>query len=156
MAVVHSKTMATHGEPQSRLHWKLRIVRGLYERGFSRQQVLELFRLVDWLMVLPEELTPQLERDLEEIERGTSMPYITSIERLGIERGVLQGLQRGVLNNLATRFGEVPGEIRARVEQVAHEEHLLALQRQAITVASLAEFEQLLHTWDEPEDALPP
>lgn len=131
-------------------------MRGLYERSFSLPEVLELFRLVDWLMVLPEELAHGFDRAVEEYEAERKMPYITSYDRHKIERGVLQGLQRGVLNNLATRFGEVPGEIRARIEQVAHEEHVLALQRQAITVASLAEFERLLQPSDEPEDALPP
>src|SRR5437773_4810210 len=97
MVMAHLKAQATHGQPESRLQWKLRIVRGLYERGFSRQAVLELFRLVDWLMVLPEELAHGFDRALEEYEAEQSMPYITSIERHGIERGREIGRQEGVL-----------------------------------------------------------
>ena len=33
------KVLETHGSPHTRWQWKLRLVKGLYERGLSRQQV---------------------------------------------------------------------------------------------------------------------
>ena len=38
----------THGDPAGRHAWKLGLVRGLYERGFSLKDVRELFRVIDW------------------------------------------------------------------------------------------------------------
>ena len=32
---------------------EMRLVRGVYERGFAAKDVRQLFRLIDWLMVLP-------------------------------------------------------------------------------------------------------
>lgn len=34
--------------------WKMRLVRLLYQRGYSREDILELFRVMDWLLQLPE------------------------------------------------------------------------------------------------------
>ena len=66
------------------------------------------------------------------------MPYITSIERMGIEKGIQQGLQEGrqqglqegfqqgeafVLTHLLTqRFGPLPGWATERLAQAGREE----------------------------------
>src|SRR5436309_208362 len=48
LVMAHLRTQATRRDPESRLQWKLRLVKGLYDRGFSRSDVLEIFRFIDW------------------------------------------------------------------------------------------------------------
>ncbi len=60
LVLAHLKTMETKGEPETRREWKFRIVRSLYERGYAREDVRKLFRLVDWFMKLPPELVSEL------------------------------------------------------------------------------------------------
>jgi len=48
-------------------------------------------------MTLPEELTRSFDEAIERFEEERQMPYITSIERRGMERGVQQGVQLGAL-----------------------------------------------------------
>ncbi|WP_295544018.1 hypothetical protein, partial [uncultured Thiohalocapsa sp.] len=36
--------------------WKFRLIRLMYERGYERALILELFRLIDWMIRLPEAL----------------------------------------------------------------------------------------------------
>ena len=55
-----------------RLKWAL--TRRLYERGCAKREVLELFRLIDWLLVLPEDLAVAFHRELREYERQMSSP----------------------------------------------------------------------------------
>ena len=58
------------------------------------------------------------------------MPYITSIERMGIEKGLQQGLQEGfqqgevfVLTRLLTRrFGPLPDWATERLAQASRED----------------------------------
>jgi len=35
---------------------KLRLVRLMYDRGYSRAEILELFRIIDWMIRLPKAL----------------------------------------------------------------------------------------------------
>jgi hypothetical protein len=70
MVMAHLKTRATRKDPEARLRWKLSLVKGLYEKGYSREDVLELFRFIDWLLVLPEELGRRFQDQL--IENGVS------------------------------------------------------------------------------------
>ncbi|MGH7173403.1 MAG: hypothetical protein ACRELG_24225, partial [Gemmataceae bacterium] len=52
VVLAHLKARETRGNPADRHAWKVRLVRNLYERGFSPKDVRELFRLIDWLMEL--------------------------------------------------------------------------------------------------------
>ena len=60
---------------------------------------LDLFAILDWMMRLTPALEQQLWQDIHVIEGELHMPYVTSMERMAIERGFnqgyLQGAQRG-------------------------------------------------------------
>ena len=96
MVMAHLKTKATRHDPKARLGWKLQLVKRLYEKGYNREDVLELFRFLDWLLYLPPELHQQFTQQLSDYEAAMSTPYITSIERSGIEKGIQQGLAQGL------------------------------------------------------------
>ena len=71
------------------------------------------------------------------------MQYVTSIERIGIEKGIQQGIQQGVLRmllrQLQRRFESVPEEVQTRLSEISVEQ-LEALSDVALTVDSLDEF----------------
>jgi predicted transposase YdaD len=118
--------------------------------------VLELYRLIDWLLVLPADLTIEFRRQLREYEEEKRMPYVTSIERLGREEGRREGrregrqegrqtaLQESILELLETRFGALPPGMRELVEAAKGEAQLKRLLCQAALVSSLEEFSRTL------------
>ncbi len=91
----HRRAQQTTGDMARRKHFKWQLTRGLYERGYARQDVLEIFRLIDWLMDLPERLKIEFRNELVEYEATRAMPYVTSIEMLGIEKGRQAGREEG-------------------------------------------------------------
>lgn len=74
------------------------------------------------------------------------MPYVTSIERLGIQQGMQQGIQQGMqqgsrkvlLRLLAKKFGLIPADIKKRVE-VADEEQVLRWSELILSAKSIGE-----------------
>ncbi len=68
------------------------------------------------------------------------MPYITSVERLGI----LRTRQEDVIDVLNARFGELSSELIERINDLDDLPVLKQLYRQAIVIGSLEEFQQLL------------
>ena len=104
--------------------------------------LLDLYRLIDWLMVLPRELAVAFRRDLIQYETQKAMPYVTSIQQLGRE----EGRQEDILEALATRFGAVPYELRERVQAIQEEGTLKRLLRQAVLAPSLEAFSAALPT----------
>jgi hypothetical protein len=61
----------------TRKGWKLRLVRLLYQRGYTREDVLELFRVLDWMLRLPEALEREFMQELIAFEEQAKMPYVT-------------------------------------------------------------------------------
>ena len=95
VVMAHLKLMETKGNVNERYQWKRKLVKMLYERSYTKEDIVELFRFLDWLLILPEELEQKLEDEIEEYERGNCMPYVTHIERRGIQQGIQQGLKKG-------------------------------------------------------------
>jgi hypothetical protein len=58
----------------------------LYELGYSRSDVLNLFKFIDWAMILPEELKKAFWEDLKIYEEERQMAYVTSVEEIGMEK----------------------------------------------------------------------
>ncbi len=152
VVMAHLKTLATHRDAPERLRWKLNLIRSLYEGGYSKSDILELFRIIDWLMALPEDLAHSFDAALERFEEERQMPYVTSIERHGMERGLQQGLQQGalqmaretLLDILGARFGTVSPAAAATVHASDNLARLKELLRRAATVSSPEEFERAL------------
>ena len=81
-----------------RLKWEL--TKGLYDVGYERQDNLELQRLIDWLLRLPDNLEQEFKQQVLEYERSKSMPYVTSIERLAKEEGRNEGRLKGMAETI--------------------------------------------------------
>jgi hypothetical protein len=164
--VIAAHRVAQRGtqDPAGRKTGKWELTRRLYERGYRKQDILELYRLIDWLIRLPEELAIEFRRELIKYEEQQRMPYITSIERLGRQEGLQQGLQQGrqqgrhegwregavatgqraVLDALEIRFTPVPEGLRQTIETIQDETRLRALLQAAIRAGSLDEFARAL------------
>ncbi|NET60619.1 MAG: transposase [Symploca sp. SIO2E6] len=157
----HRETQATHNNPNSRYREKLRIAKSLYQRGYQKSDILELYRLIDWMMTLPNQLQSGFQREIKDFEEENQMPYVTTIERWarqegleqGLEQGIEQGLEQGILQKsreailevLEVRFGSVPEELATSLNQIQEDSVLTSLHRQAITVASLEMFQELVN-----------
>jgi hypothetical protein len=115
MAHLHSQTTRRH--PERRLQEKLRLVRHLYARGYTRQEVLDLFCFLDWILTLPPALETRFQTAVFHLEEERQMRYITSIERMGIEKGREEGLQQGEVLLLRRQFTRRFGVLPAWVEQ---------------------------------------
>ena len=83
------------------------------------------------------------------------MPYITSVERIGIQKGIQigreavqqgiqQGIQLSILETLDERFGDIPSSISDDIRQIKDRNQLRILRRQAIWSRSIEDFRQQL------------
>ena len=132
---------------EERLDSKLRLVRSLYDRGLSRQELRQLFHCIDWFMDLcpHNTLTEQFHDEMVQFEEARKMRHITTIEKLGRRKGREHGLIEGVLTVLESRFGPLPDGLRDDVLRVRDEQAILELLQSASTDSSLEEFSRRLH-----------
>jgi hypothetical protein len=105
---------------------------------------------IDWLLGLPAVLDQEFWHEFHQFEEGKRIPYVTSVERLGMQKGVeqgqLQAAREMLLEAVATRFGEVSQDVTAAVQRLETVEPMRVLLRQALTCASLEAFRDALRT----------
>jgi hypothetical protein len=119
VTAAHLLTQRTRKDVQARYAAKWRLAKLLYERDWGKQRIIDLFSVIDWLMTLPPELEKQLWTSISKLERNIKMPYVTSVERIGIEQGIEQGEMMLLRRMLAKRFGDLPEAIEIRLSQAS-------------------------------------
>jgi hypothetical protein len=96
----HLESLFTNQLPERRRQAKWRLIRRLYELGWTREQFREMYRLIDWFLELPKELQQQLQNDIRSFEEEHKMPYVTSTERMAREEGLEQGRKEELLSEI--------------------------------------------------------
>lgn len=144
VVMAHLKTLETRRQPRQRQQWKFALTRMLYERGYAREDILELYRFVDWLMILPPDLEEALQVSLEEYEEGQRMKYVTTIERWAEKRGSERTLRTNIVETLQLRFGYVPEAVEEELTELDDLPRLKALFKEAVLAESLEAFEGML------------
>ncbi|NEQ68529.1 MAG: transposase [Symploca sp. SIO2D2] len=144
MTMAHLTTLMTQGKPQRRQQGKWDVVRKLLEKGYDQENIRKLFRLLDWMMTLPEELQQSFEEQLSRYQQERRMPLLSHMEIRGMQRGAVQTAHEWLLEVLTMRFEVVPPEVIEAINQIEDTSVLKQLHRQAIAISSMVEFQQLL------------
>lgn len=154
--LAHLKTIATQGDYETRLQWKLRIIQGLHDLGVSDAEVGQLSHDFDWLMTLPDTLANRYHKTMFRFEEDRGMTHISTSERIGRREGRKEGLLEGelkgqlteartsILEILEAQFGSVPPDLVSRVTQLNDLDRLRRLRKLLINGIPLADFEQVL------------
>jgi len=137
VTAAHLLTRQTRGDAERRYAAKWRLARLLYERDWDRQRIIDLFAVIDWMMRLPAELETKLWQELTTLECNKTMPYVTSVERIGYQRGRQEEAGALVQKQLRRRFGALAQEIEDQI--VA-----LPLERVEALSEDLLDFNSLL------------
>ena len=97
VVMAHLLTQDTAKDHPRRRNEKLALIKELYRKGFSKQEIINLFRFIDWIMALPETEEKLFWQGLSEMEEEDKMPYMSSVERIGFDRGIKEGFIQAFL-----------------------------------------------------------
>jgi hypothetical protein len=118
----------------------------LYEKGYNRKQITDLYKVIDAMMALSEELQLSFEEKLATYQEKRKMPLLTNIERRTIEKTRKETQKQNIIKLLQVRFGDIPENLIASINQIDDTSFLEQLLVSTINVSSLEEFAQLVHS----------
>lgn len=95
VVMAHLRALETRDDAQRRSREKMAITRWLLTRGYGREGVVRLFRLIDWILRLPEDLDVAYWQQVQAYEEERRVAYITSVERIGRAIGREEGREEG-------------------------------------------------------------
>lgn len=143
VVMAHLKAKETRQDTQVRKRWKLYLTKQLYEKGYQREDIINLFRFIDWVLKLPKELETSFWEEVSEYEENKKMPYVTSGERIGIEKGVKQGILEGIEALLEVKFGAEGLELLPEISQIQDVDVLRAILTGIKTKNTLQELREI-------------
>ena len=149
----HLAALETRKDVALRYRSKMELVRRLYGLGYNREQIVESYWLLDWLLRLPKAVDQQFHTEVLAYEQEQHVTYISSAERIGIAKGRKEGRQEGRVEGrvegraeglaLAVRMkfgtdGEALAEAVAKVTDAARLDQLARLLLAGASLAELA------------------
>lgn len=130
---------------------KFALTRRLYDKGLNRDAILNLYRFMDWVLSLPKDLEIIYNQNVKQLEEERAVRYITSAERIGMEKGYAQGMTQGVAQGtlqgehkllirlLKRKFPKISKSYLQQVEQEQNENQLCAWGDALVTAATVEE-----------------
>ncbi len=142
VVMAHLKTKATNSNLSAREQWKWNLARLLYQKGYNRKEIVDLYKVIDLMMALSEDLQLSFDQKLANYQEERKMPLITNIERRAIEKTRKQDITK----LLQVRFGDIPQSLVENINQIDDISLLEQLLLSTISVSSLEEFAQLVNS----------
>ncbi len=122
VVMAHLKVLETKRNVDLRKAWKFTLTKALYEKGYGRQEILDLYLFIDWVMILPEAAERSFWQELQSFEEERKVTYVTNAERFmleqAIEKGIKQGIERErslILRQLTRKIGTIAPNIEAQI-----------------------------------------
>lgn len=94
---------------------KFQLTRRLCEKGYNRDYVINLIKVIGWVVVIAAHLELKFKTKIRELAERTNMSYITSFERLGREKGLEEGLQEGLQQGRQEERYELAKSLKRKV-----------------------------------------
>ncbi|MFN6569899.1 cytosolic protein [Dendronalium sp. ChiSLP03b] len=137
--MAHLAAVQTSSDRLQRKQQKLVLVKRLYEQGLGRDDIINLFRFIDWMMTLPDQFELEFWQEYRDFEESKRMQYVTSVERSGIRLGLLEGIELG----LELKFGVSSLGVMDEVSQIYDIEQLRKIKEGIKTATSIDELRQI-------------
>jgi flagellar biosynthesis/type III secretory pathway protein FliH len=96
VVMAHLRVLESKNDLITLKRWKVSLIHHLYDIGYEEKDIIRLFRFIDWLIKLPEELENEFWIEIKQYEEERRMQYVTSVERIGIKKGIEQGIEKGI------------------------------------------------------------
>ena len=135
--------------PEAAFACKVTLIRALYSKGYTRENVLRIFKFIDWVLRLPKAMEDTVMDQVHRLEGKQIMPFIAPFEKRAIERGkkegrkegkqegVREGLLEAITFGLELRFGELGLEMLPALRQVKDVAVLRRFLKATLTVETL-------------------
>ncbi len=146
VVMAHLKTKATNSNLSAREQWKWNLARLLYERGYNRKEIVDLYKVIDLMMALSEDLQLSFDQKFANYQEERKMPLVTNIERRAIEKTRKETRKQDITKLLQVRFGDIPENLVTSINQIDDTSFLEQIFVSAINISSLEEFAQLVNS----------
>lgn len=127
VVLTHLRTQQARHDPHQLYAAKWELTQRIYQHCWRKERILVMFKVINWMMVLPEPLQRRYWQAVFKLEKEAKMEWITPLEQMFIDDGWKKGLKEGreegrkegaatMLERLLTqRFGPLPKTVQRKL-----------------------------------------
>ncbi len=135
VTLAHLRTQQTHHDADQLYEAKWQLTKSLYQHRWRKTRIIVLFKVIDWMMVLPANHQRRYWQAVLKLEKERKMEWISPLEQSfmdeGWKKGVKQGREEGreegrrqgvaamLERQLTQRFGPVSKTTRAKLAKAS-------------------------------------
>ncbi|MBS0287116.1 MAG: hypothetical protein JSR17_07460 [Proteobacteria bacterium] len=145
----HLVALKTRGNASLRLENKLSLVKKLYPLGYTKEDIRTLYAFIDYALTLPIAIEKEFIEKMIRYEEEVGMQYITSAERIGIEKGredgIRLGREDGGRNLLKVMLQQKFGHLHTEILELLEKANLEQLEKMSQVFIAANSEEELLY-----------
>lgn len=123
LTLAHLRTQQAGHDADRLFAAKWEITELLYQRAWSRTRIIEMFKVINWMMVLPAACQQRYWQAVLKLEKEKKMQWISPLEQSFMDKGREEGMKEGVVSvlerQLTRRFGPLSKTTRARLARAS-------------------------------------
>jgi hypothetical protein len=97
VVLFHLDALRAKRLPQKeRFYTKINLAKRLYNKGFQKAEITNLFRFLDFSIALTNSLELEYQEEIHQVEVKRNMTYLSNIERASMQRGMEKGIEKGI------------------------------------------------------------
>lgn len=138
VTVAHLRTQSARHDADQLYAAKWQLTKLLFQHGWKRKRIMVLFRVINWMMALPEPYQKRYWQATLQLEKEQKMEWVTPLEQMfideglrkgrqeGEQKGLQKGLQQGAAalleRQLSKRFGPLPKTVQKKLAKASFEQ----------------------------------
>lgn len=95
VTLAHLRTQQARHDPDALYAAKLQLTRSLFQHGWRKRRIIILFRVINWMIPLPERYQQRYWQAVHKLEKERKMEWITPLEQSFMDKGWQKGLKKG-------------------------------------------------------------
>lgn len=135
VTLAHLRTQQARHDADQLYAAKWQLTKLLYQHGWTKKRILILFKVINWMMVLPEPYQRRYWRAIHRFEKERDIMWIGPVEQSfidkgwkkgrkeGLEQGLEQGRKEGAAallqRQLVRRFGPLPQAVQRKLDKAS-------------------------------------
>ncbi|TFW19169.1 DUF4351 domain-containing protein [Duganella callida] len=139
LTLAHLRAQQARHQPDQLYAAKWQLTKLLYQHGWGKQRIIVLFKVINWMMALPDSYQQRYWQAVLDLEKERNVDWITPLEQSfmdkGREQGIKQGREQGLESGkqlgrkeealtllerqLTRRFGELPSIARTKLTKAS-------------------------------------
>ncbi|MRW89874.1 DUF4351 domain-containing protein [Duganella sp. FT80W] len=119
VTLAHLRTQQARHDPDQLAAAKWQLTKLLYQHGWHKTRIIVLFKVINWMMALPEQYQQHYWQAVLTLEKEQKMellpPFFQDMVDEGVEKGRKEGALAILERQLVRRFGPLSETVRAKL-----------------------------------------